>query len=462
MKIYTDNLEKYLLPAVNKLVDFLKPTYGPYGRRVLIQGQSLDDGYAITKEFELPDEFENAVIQVIKEVSEKTNTRVGDGTTTASILAQAFLQGNISLDNIDEIKKQLLQKAKPIKSKKDIEKVAYVSFKNKPIAKMIAEVVHTVGVDGLVTVEESNSMETSYEIVKGMKIDRGFISPHMATTPKQQAVYKDAYVLVTDYKISSSASIVPLLEKVIKAGKRELVIIAEDVDSEALTTLIINKLQGKFSTLAIKAPAFGNGRRDVLEDIATLCGATIVSQSTGSKLEDVDVDVLGRFGRVESTKDNSIFVEGRGSKKDITTRITQIKEAITQANEYEKVGLSERLAKLSNGVCVLKVGATTEQEMVSLKYKVEDAVNAAQVALRHGVVRGGGITLAAIRTGNKALDKALQAPYEVLRANGVKKVAADVWDPVDVLIVACETAVSIVSNLLSISGIIVDKTEPLK
>jgi chaperonin GroEL len=369
-----------------------------------------NDGVSIAKEITLKDKFENMGAEIIKEVATKTNDVAGDGTTTSVILAQAIIgegmkHTNMGLgvmgirtgiesatkDVVDELKKM----AKPIKTKDEIRQVATVAAESEELGKIIADTIEKVGKDGVVTVEESPTFGVESEVVEGMEFDKGYISAYMITnTERMEAEYKDTYVLVTDKKISAIKDILPLLEKVATTGKKDLVVIADDVDGEALTTFVINKLRGGFNVLAVKAPGYGDRKKEMLADIATVLGGQVVSDELGLKLDTVELDSLGKAGKVVSTKDNTIIVSGKGKKSDIDKRVAQLrkqKDATKSKFDIEK--LEERIAKLTGGVAVVRVGAATETEMKYLKMKIEDAVNATKAAIAEGIVMGGGVAL---------------------------------------------------------------------
>lgn len=405
-----------LKAGVNKLANAVKVTLGPKGRNVVIdKGYGAPtitkDGVTVAKEIELENKIENVGAEIIKEVASKTNDVAGDGTTTATVLAQAIV--NEGLKNVaaganplsikrgidkgvqaclEYIKSDL---SKAISSKEEKAQVASISANDPEIGEIIAEAMEDVGDNGVVTVEEGQSFGIEKQLVEGMQIDKGYVAPYMVTNPdRMEAEYKDAMILITDKKISSINEIVPLLEKVAQSGKKELVIIAEDVDGEALTTLVVNKLRGTFNTLAIKAPGFGDRRKEMLQDIAILTGGKVITEDIGLKLESVELSDLGQSGKVKSTKDDTTIIEGRGDKTEIDNRIVQIKKAIDETDsDFDKEKLQERLAKLSGGVAVLRVGAATETEMEEKKHRIEDALAATRAAVEEGIVAGGGTTL---------------------------------------------------------------------
>lgn len=412
---FSDEARGKLQKGVNILADTVKVTLGPRGRSVVLEESFgapsiTNDGVTIAKKIELEDKYENMGAQLVKEVASKTNDVAGDGTTTATILAQAMINEGIryvsaganpikvraGIEKATEaIVESIKKSAKKIEKKEEIAQVATVSAGDAKIGQMIAEVMDTVGANGVVTVEESNTMGLEKEVVEGMQFDNGYISQYMITdTGSMKSVLENPYILITDKKISSIQEILPMLEKMAQSGKKDIVILAEDVDGEALATLIVNKLRGVMNVLAVKAPGFGDRRKEMLGDIATLTGGQVISSDLGHKLEDVEINQLGRARKVESDKDNTVIVEGKGKPAEIKARISQIKTQIGKTtSDYDKEKLNERLAKLSGGVGVIKVGAATETEMKEIKYKVEDAVSATKAAIEEGIVAGGGVAL---------------------------------------------------------------------
>jgi len=402
--------------GVDKLANAIKITLGPKGRNVVLEKgfgapTITNDGVTIAKEIELPDRIENLGAEIVKEVATKTNDVAGDGTTTASILAQAIVTEGIKniaaganpiglkrgIEKATEAVVEHLKKlAIPVGEKKeDIAQVATISAKDKEIGAKIAEVIHKVGKDGVVTVEESQTFGISYEIVEGLQFDRGYVSHYMITNPdRMEAVYEDVDILITDKKISSIQEILPILEKVAQKGKKELLIIAEDVDGEALATFVVNKLRGTFHALAVKAPGYGDRREEMLEDIAIVTGGKVISEKAGLKLEKAEANMLGHARKVISTKDNTTIVGGRGKKDEIEKRMKQIKTLVDNADStYDREKLEERFAKLSGGVAVIRVGAATEVEQKEKQHRIEDAISATKAAIEEGIVPGGGVAL---------------------------------------------------------------------
>ncbi len=402
--------------GIDKLFDAVSMTLGPRGRAAVIEKgygapQVTFDGVTVAKEVELEDKYENLGADFIKQAAEKTNDKVGDGTTTAVILAHAMMdegekiireKGFNVIHLADELQKGAqiviagLEKQKEdINDPKKIQEVATLSAKNNEIGELIARVMSKVGKDGVVTVEDSNTISNSYEIVEGMQFDRGYISQYMVTNQERmEAVYDRPSILITDRKISSLAEILPILEKLAESGKKDLVIIADEVEGEALATLVVNKLRGIFNSLALKAPGFGDRRKEMLEDIATLIGGKVISEEVGLKLDKIELSDLGQADKVISTKENTTIVSGKGDKNKITSRIAQIKTQLKETtSEFDKDKLKERLGKLAGGVAVIKVGAATESAQKELKQRVEDAVSATRAAMEQGVVPGGGIAL---------------------------------------------------------------------
>lgn len=410
--IFNEKARQAMKRGVDILAGAVKITLGPRGRNVVLDKsfgapQITNDGVTIAKEIELEDKFENMGAELVKEVASKTNDAVGDGTTTAVVLAQAMLREGLKYaaagvnavtlrhaleEAKEEVVRELQKMAKPIKEKEEVVQVATIAAETRELGEIIAEAIEKVGKDGAVTVEESQGTGIEKEIVEGVQFDRGYVSPYMITNAERmEAVIEDPYILVTDKKISSIQTILPLLEKLARSGKKELVVIAEDVEGDALATLVVNRLRGAFNALAVKAPGFGDRRKEMLEDIGVVTGAKVISEELGLKLENVDVEMLGRSRRVVSDKDNTTIVGGKGKKDDIEKRIGQIRVQIEKStSEYDKEKLQERLAKLSGGVAVIKVGAATETEMKYIKLKIEDAVAATKAALAEGIVPGGG------------------------------------------------------------------------
>ena len=414
--LYQESARKKLKKGVDQLADAVKVTLGPGGRNVVLdKGFGVptitNDGVTIAKEIELKDRIENMGAEIIKEVSEKTNDVVGDGTTTAVVLAQAMIKEGLKLveagftpadinkgikSKVEAIISFLKRASIKIENKEDIIKVATISAESEEIGNLIADIMEEIGKDGVITVEESKTFGLQKEIVKGLQFDRGYISPYMITdSERMEAVYENPYILVIDKKISSLQEILPVLEKVSQTGKKELVIISEDVEGDALATLVVNKLRGVFKTLAIKAPGFGDRKKEMLQDIACIVGAQVVSEEVGLKLENVELNQLGSARKIVSTKEKTIIVEGKGDKEKIDKRINQIKSSIEKAkSDFDKEKLQERLAKLAGGVAVIKVGAATEVEQKAKQHKIEDSLAAAKAAVEEGVTPGGGVTLA--------------------------------------------------------------------
>ena len=451
--IYGEEARKALLGGINKLADTVKITLGPKGRNVVLDkkfGAPLitNDGVTIAKEVELEDPFENMGAQLVKEVATKTNDVAGDGTTTATLLAQALIREgmkNVTAGANPMVLRKGIQKAtetavdaieknaKKVSGTKDIARVAAVSSASEQIGNLIADAMEKVTSDGVITVEESKTAETYSEVVEGMMFDRGYITPYMVTdTDKMVAVIDDAYILITDKKISNIQEILPLLEQIVQSGKK-LVIIAEDIEGEALTTLILNKLRGTFTCVGVKAPGFGDRRKEMLTDIATLTGGQVISSELGLELKDTTVDQLGRARQVKIDKENTIIVDGAGDSEAIKSRVSQIRSQIeTTTFDFDREKLQERLAKLAGGVAVIKVGAATEVEMKEQKMRIEDALAATKAAVEEGIVAGGGTALIdAIpavkayvdsvdgdeKTGAAIVLKALEEPVRQIAAN---------------------------------------------
>lgn len=512
-----------LVAGVNKLADTVKVTLGPKGRNVVLDRgfgapTITKDGVSVAKEIELEDKFENIGVELIKEAASNTNDLVGDGTTTATVLTQSIVQEGMTLvaagANPVALNKGLHKAAEsviaeltgniatPVKET-DYAHVASISANDREIGEKIAEAMKEVGEDGVITVEESQTFGMEIETVKGMRFDKGYVSPYMVTHPdRMEASYDDAMVLVTDKKISAVDELVPLLEQVAQSGKKDLVIIAEDVTDQALATLVVNKLRGTFNVLAVKAPGFGDRRKAMLEDIAVLTGATYISEELGRKLDNVTLADLGRARRVVATKENTTIVEGKGDQAAVGARADQIRKLIEQTDsDFDREKLQERLAKLAGGVAVIRVGAATETEMKEVKHRIEDAIGATKAAVEEGVVPGGGVAL--IRAA-KALDalsnlsdeetiavdilrRAVEAPLRTIARNAgfegavvvdaVKKgdgnngfnaatgqhedlVAAGIIDPAKVTRSALQNAVSVAGMLLTTEAVVTDKPAP--
>jgi chaperonin GroEL len=451
--VFKEDARRRLKRGVDTLADAVSTTLGPKGRNVALDKKFgaptvTHDGVTVAKEIELEDPYENMGAQLLKEAATKTNDIAGDGTTTATVLAQTIV--NEGLKNVaaganpmllkrgiergtDMVADAIRDMAVEIKTKEEIASVASISAQDREIGELIAEVMDKVGKDGVITVEESRGLEFETEYVEGMQFDRGYISPYFVTnTDTMQSVIEDAYILIYDKKISAAADIVPILEKLIQIGKRELVIISEDVDGEALATLVLNKIRGMLSVLAVKAPGFGDRRKAMLRDIAVLTGGTVISEETGRKLESVTLEDLGRAGKVVSTKDDTTVVDGMGDEVAIKGRIDEIKVEIDNStSDYDREKLQERLAKLSGGVAVIRVGAATEVELKEKKHRVEDALSATRAAVEEGIVPGGGVALlnavkaldgvslpvADENTGLNILRNALEAPIKKITSN---------------------------------------------
>ncbi len=412
--IFSEEARKALQRGIDKLANTVKVTLGPRGRNVILDGnygapKVVNDGVTIAKEIELKDPVENMGAQLLKEVSIKTNDGAGDGTTTATVLAQKMVDQGMRLvsNNVnsmmlkegmkkaaDIVVEIIKEKANPVSGSADIERVATVSSGNEQVGKLIAQAMEKVGSNGVITVEESKTAETYSEVVEGMQFDRGYITPYFCTdAEKMEAVLDDAYILLVDKKISTIADLVPLLEHIMQEGKK-LLIIAEDIEGEALSTLILNKLRGTFVVVGVKAPGFGDRRKEMLQDIAVLTGATVVSSEVGIELKDVTTDMLGCARQVKVNKENTVIVDGGGRAEDISARKAQIESQIeSTTSDFDREKLQERLAKLSGGVAVIKVGAATEVEMKEKKLRIEDALSATKAAVEEGIVPGGGVAL---------------------------------------------------------------------
>ncbi|MBI2607940.1 MAG: chaperonin GroEL [Candidatus Doudnabacteria bacterium] len=518
-----------VMEGVNKIADVVKVTLGPKGRNVVLDkgfGSPIitNDGVTIAKEIELEDKFENVGASLMQEVAEKTNEVAGDGTTTATVLAQAILkhwkevkdQADVlsikrGLDKaVNFVIEELKKLKKEIKTSEEIAQVGTISSLDPEVGKLIAEAMDAVGKDGVITVEEGQTIGLEKEVVKGMRFDKGFVSPYMITNAERmEAVWENPYILVTDKKISAVADILPLLEKVAAGGKKDLVIIADEIEGEALTTFILNKLRGTFNVLAVKAPGFGDRRKEMLNDIAVLTGGEFITEDLGFKLDTATLEQLGTARKVIANKENTTIVDGSGDKNKINERVAQIRmELGTTTSDYDKEKLQERLARLAGGVAVIKVGAATETEMKEKKFKIEDALNATKAAVEEGIVAGGGAALAKIspklnefantvtaseKLGVSIIQKAILSPIRQIAENaGLKAdavvemvqrrevnegfdfgefdpnnwqdgfkdlISAGVIDPLKVTRTALQNAASIAGELLTTEAVVVDKPE---
>jgi len=522
--LYGEEARKALQRGVDQLADTVKITLGPKGRNVVLDkkfGSPLitNDGVTIAKDIELDDAFENMGAQLVKEVSTKTNDIAGDGTTTATLLAQAMIREgmkNVAAGANPMVLKKGIQKAvnavvdvvvsnsKKINGTADIERIATISAGDEKIGALIAEAMEKVSADGVITVEESKTAETYSDVVEGMQFDRGYITPYMVTdTDKMEAVVDDAYILITDKKISNIQEILPLLEQIMQTGKK-LVIVAEDIEGEALATLIVNKIRGTFSCVAVKAPGFGDRRKEMLQDIAILTGGQVISEELGFDLKSASIEMLGHAGQVKVQKENTIIVNGYGDPNAIKDRVNQIRASIeTTTSSFDKEKLEERLAKLAGGVAVIKVGAATETEMKEQKLRIEDALAATKAAVEEGMVAGGGTalikTIPALdtlytelegdeKTGVSIIRKAIEAPIRQIATNCglegsviVENVRnnenidygfdaynevycnmfeAGIVDPTKVTRSALQNAASIASMVLTTESIVADKKDP--
>ncbi len=446
--IYGEEARKALQAGIDKLSDTVKITLGPKGRNVVLDkkyGAPLitNDGVTIAKEVELEDAFENMGAQLVKEVATKTNDVAGDGTTTATLLAQALVREgmkNVAAGAnpmvvkkgmqmaVDTVVAAIKDEAQPVKTADDIARIATVSAADEFIGKLIAEAMEKVTADGVITIEESKTSETYSDVVEGMQFDRGYISPYMVTdTDKMEAVLDDPYILITDKKISNIQEILPLLEKVVNAGKK-LVIIAEDVEGEALSTILVNKLRGTFTCVCVKAPGFGDRRKEMLQDIAILTGGEVITSDLGLELKDADIPQLGRAKQVKVTKENTTIVDGAGAGDDIKGRVAQIRSQIEgTTSEFDREKLQERLAKLAGGVAVIRVGAATETEMKEKKLRIEDALAATKAAVEEGCVAGGGV---ALLNAIPAVQKLLDSEEDADLKTGIRIVLKAIEEPV--------------------------------
>jgi len=430
--IFNERARSALKNGVDKVADAVKVTLGPRGRNVVFDkgyGAPMitNDGVSIAKYIVLSEKFENMGAEIVKEVASKTNDMAGDGTTTAVVLTQAIVAEGMKQTAMgvnamgmrygiektaEAVVKELRDMSKPIKSKEEIKQVASISSESEEMGTIIAETIERVGKDGVVTVEESQSFGIESEVVEGMEFDKGYLSPYMVTNPERmEAEYQDVSILITAKKISMLKDILPLLEKLAQSGKKDLVIVADDVDGEALATFVVNRLRGAFNILAIKAPGYGDRKKEMLEDIAVTVGAKVVSEELGIKLENAEPSMLGNVRKVIATKDKTVIVGGKGKKADITARVSQLKQQVKQLDsKFDIEKIEERIAKLSGGVAVIKVGAATETEMKYLKLKIEDAVNATKAAIEEGIVPGGGTAL--IKAAASVREKSIKSPVK--------------------------------------------------
>ncbi len=519
---YQEEARRNLKAGADKLADAVKVTLGPKGRNVVLDKgfgapTITNDGVTIAKEIELEDKTENLGAEIIKEVAEKTNDVAGDGTTTAVVLAQAIIAEGLKNvaaganplalkrgieKGVSKIVEELKKIKKEITTKEEKAQVATISAESREIGDLIAEAMEDVGKDGVITVEESKGFGIQKEIVKGLQFDRGYISPYMITdSERMEAIYEDPYILITDKKISALNDILPVLEKIAQSGKKELVIIADEIEGEALATLVVNKLRGTFNALAIKAPGFGDRKKEMLDDIAVVTGGEVVSEEKGLKLDGVELNMLGLARRVVSTKENSTIIEGKGEKEKIDSRIIQIKKELKESDsDFDKEKLQERLAKLAGGVAVIKVGAATEVEQKAKQHKTEDALSATKAAVEEGIVPGGGVALLRAglslkdveveqeeKIGIDILKRALEGPVRQIAQNSgvdgavvaqkIKEESRDgygfnaqtmeyedlmksgIVDPTKVVRSALENAASAASMFLTTEAVVVEKKE---
>jgi len=522
--LFNEPARKKLMAGINKITDAIKVTLGPKARLVVLDKgfgapDISDDGVSIAKEIELEDKIENLGAEIVKEVAEKTSEAAGDGTTTAVILTQAIVQEGLKnvaagadplalkrgiQKGVKAVIDDLKSNSKTITNKEEIAQVATIAGLDSEVGNLIADVVSEVGKDGVITVEESKKFGLEKEIVRGLQFDRGYISPYMITdAERMESIFEEPYILITDRKISSIAEILPVLEKVAQTGKKELVIIADEVEGEALATLVVNKLRGIFNTLAVKAPGFGDRRKEILQDIAIVCGAQVISEELGLKLENITLEQLGSARKVVAEKEKTTIIEGKGKKEDIEARIKQIKNELkTTDSEFDKEKLQERLAKLAGGVAVIKVGAATEVEQKARQKKTENALNATRAAIEEGILPGGGISLLASigvldkiqpegdeKTGLSILKRALEKPIRQIAENAgldgavvvsrIKEaggnfgfdaqkmeygdlIKAGVIDPTKVVRTVLENAASAASMLLTTEAVVAEKPEEKK
>jgi len=519
--LFGEEARRAMQRGVDTLADTVKVTLGPKGRNVILNkkfGSPLitNDGVTIAREIELEDAYENMGAQLVKEVATKTNDVAGDGTTTATVLAQAIIREglkNVTAGSnpmlirngirmaVDKAVEEIKKHSKPVNGKEDIARVAAISSADEEIGALIASAMEKVGNEGVITVEESKTMGTELDVVEGMQFDRGYLSAYMVTDPdKMEAVLDDAYILLTEKKISNIQEILPVLEQIVQQG-RKLLIIAEDVEGEALATLVVNKLRGTFNVVGVKAPGYGDRRKEMLQDIAALTGGTVISEELGHDLKDATIDMLGRAESVKISKENTVIVNGRGTKEEIENRVNQIKRQIEDTtSEFDKEKLMERLAKLAGGVAVIKVGAATETELKEKKLRIEDALAATKAAVEEGIVAGGGTVYVSaipevakltsdipeVQVGINIVRRALEEPlrqiatnagdegsviiekvkaseaqvgYDALRGQFVDMIKAGIVDPTKVTRSALQNAASVASTFLTTEAAVVDLPE---
>jgi len=518
--LYGENARRAMERGVNVLAEAVKITLGPRGRTVVLEKKFgsptiTNDGVTIAREIELEDPFENMGAQLLKEVATKTNDVAGDGTTTATVLAHAMIREGLKnvaaganpmllkrgMDQaVDRVVAKVQELSKPVETREAIAQVAAISARDESVGELIAEAMEKVGKDGVITVEESQTMGTELEIVEGMQFDRGYISPYMVTdAERMEAVLRDPYILITDRKLTAVAELIPILEKVSQSGK-PILIIAEDIEGEALATLVVNKIRGILDVAAVKAPAFGDRRKAMLQDIAIITGGTVISEDVGHKLENVTLSMLGRAGQVRITREETIIVDGQGEAEAIKGRIKQIRAEIEETtSDYDREKLQERLAKLVGGVAVIRVGAATETELKDRKHRIEDALSATRAAVEEGIVPGGGVTFLRaqgaldelklegdLKTGLNIVSRALEEPLRMIASNAGKEgavivarvkeedagvgydalndkfvdmVSAGIIDPAKVTRTALENAVSIAGMLLTTETLIAEEEE---
>lgn len=478
MKIVNKNSE-IVGYVVREFVDLLAKTYGPAGKTVLIQDgidiRAVDDGKQVAKHYELDNEFENAVIAYIREATEKTDSRVGDGTTTSAIImggivAEVLKENPLLMQNphgamvelqaaVKEAVKYIEDNAKEVKDKKDLYRVALNSYNNEEVAKLIADTLFEIGPDGVISVEDSPITKTEMEVVPGMELDKGYLTPYLINHGNDKVVLKNVRVILVNKRVDSLKELVPILQQILAAGQKEFLIVAEGFGEEVVAASILNKLQGHAKPLLVENPAYGDKKFELLKDLAVITGATIVDPKVNS-LETLKATELGFAGTVTARKDNTVIANGGGKKADIGKRVDELKDELSKAtNDYEKSRLEKRIASLLGGVAVMRVGADTENEQKTKKLKVEDSVNATKIAFKFGIVPGAGRTFEKIETSSKVLNNALKSPRKRLEDNGKEFLDEKVFDPAGVLIAALETAVSIACGLIKMGGIIATKRE---
>jgi len=480
-KKVTSNAKEVVLSALDKYYDFIAPTYGPAGRKILIDNginvRSVDDGKIASQEFELKDELENAVIRYVRQASSETDERVGDGTTTSAIItietSRSILRSgefqkekNIHSEIVGLTKalpeaiKQIKKTSKQVKSKDELFAVAHNSYNDTVIAKLISDTIYEIGKNGFVSVEDSRAVTTEREIVNGLQLEKGLVSPYFINNEKGQAVVNGPAILVANQKLDTFKALIPCITSLLESGKKEFVIVADSFGDEVINNIIVNNLKGMFSALLVEAPGYGSQKTQFIQDIAVVVGATVVDTKKGDSLESVQLSSLGSAELVRVDKTSTVFINGVGNKKMISERVKLLQTELENANNpFEKEGLEKRIAQLGGGIAVIRVGALTEGEQKTKRAKIEDAVNATKAAFKGGLSAGAGRTFENIKTSSETLNKVLKSPREVLEKNGLEWLDENTVDPTDVLIASLETAISTACGLVALSGIVATERE---